>query len=58
MTLRCLALCSALGLLCSLSSAQTALETLRTGPAPEFRPGHTLLPLSIWGPELDLEVRR
>jgi len=37
--------------------AQTALEQLQAAPRPHFRAGHTLLPLSFWGPEFPFEVR-
>lgn len=36
----------------------TALEQLRVGPKPVFREGHTLIPLTTWGPEFSLEIRR
>ncbi len=34
-----------------------ALEQLQTATPPVFRSGHTLIPLSIWGPELPLATR-
>ncbi len=53
----CLALLLALSIALP-ASAQTALETLQAGPRPLFKEGHSLLPLSTWGPEFDFEVRR
>ena len=37
---------------------ETLLATLRAEPVPVFRTGHTLLPLTTWGPEFPFEVRK
>ena len=37
--------------------AARAIEQLKAATQPVFRPGSSLIPLSIWGPELPLDVR-
>jgi len=37
--------------------AAPAIEQLKAATQPVFRPGSSLIPLSIWGPELPLDVR-
>jgi hypothetical protein len=44
--------------LASVIFGDSGLEQLQNGPGPKFRDGHTLLPLSTWGPEFTLEVRK
>ncbi len=39
-------------------SAESALEQLQNAPKPIFKEGHTLLPLSTWGPEFDFGIRK
>jgi len=40
------------------AAADPVLDILTAADKPAFRPGHTLLPLSTWGPELSFEVRK
>ena len=39
-------------------NTETLLAVLRAEPGPAFRTGHTLLPLTTWGPEFPFEVRK
>lgn len=41
----------------SAALPEPALEQLQKAPQPVFRPAHSLIPLSIWGPELPFETR-
>lgn len=47
----------ALGVLAN-TTADPTLQQLQQAPCPRFKEGHTLLPLSTWGPEFSLEVRK
>lgn len=47
-------------LVCLVSAchAQSTLEQLQQAPQPTFAEGHTLLPLSFWGPSFTFEERK
>ncbi|MBI2302364.1 MAG: hypothetical protein HYU66_25955 [Armatimonadetes bacterium] len=47
----------AAALVAGIARAQAPLDTLKAGPFPRFRPGHTLPPLSRWGWTMSYDVR-
>lgn len=48
--------CALLCLLASLAHARLALDFLRANPAPNFRPGHTMEPLTRWAWPLSYDL--